>query len=117
MIRTIPQIVLTAVLAVPALGAPCVDPASLGIDLSRQAECDPLVPEKCLLPFPNDHYTVADGGTRTRRRIAFAPNALPKNTMGTPLETAELNKNDGFSPGAAAILWMPGVDVALSDVP
>ena len=54
MTRTIPRIALLLALAVPAFGQPCADPATLGIDLSRQAECDPLVPEKCLLPFPND---------------------------------------------------------------
>src|SRR5689334_17663425 len=34
--------VLLALIAAPA--AACTDPATLGIDLSRQAECDPLVP-------------------------------------------------------------------------
>lgn len=100
-----------------ALAAPCAnpqDPTDLGIDLSQQAQCDPLVPEHCLLPFPNDYFTVADRGTRTGRRIHFVAGALPKNTSGTPMEAAELNRNDGFSPGAAVLLWMPGVDLGLS---
>ena len=36
---------LAAVCATPR------DPADLGIDLSQQAFCDPLVPEQCMLPF------------------------------------------------------------------
>src|SRR5262245_5300754 len=95
----------------------CVDPADLGIDLSQQAFCDPLVPDRCMLPFPNAYFTVADPGSRTRRRIHFTPEGLPKNTMAVPLEAAELNRADGFSPGAALLLWMPAADLVLSNAP
>jgi hypothetical protein len=98
-----------------ALAAPCVDPADLGIDLSQQAECDPLVPERCLLPFPSDYFTVPDGSTHTHRRVQFSPNALPSNTAGTPLDANEIGQSDGFSPGSALLMWMPTVDLALSD--
>jgi len=108
--------VLLAVIASGAAAA-CTDPAVLGIDLSQQAECDPLVPERCLLPFPNDYSTVADASTHTRRRVHFEPDALPKNTAGTPLDAAELGRSDGFSPGSALILWMPTVDLAQSSAP
>jgi hypothetical protein len=97
--------------------ATCVDPATLGIDLSQQAFCDPLIPEKCMLPFPNDYFTVADASSRTRRRIHFTPEALPKNHDGVPLAAADLNLNDGFSPGAAVLLWFPTADLALSGTP
>ena len=57
-------LVVLLLLAAPrAFGAVCAnpqDPAALGIDLSQQASCDPLVPEQCMLPFPNDYFTVAD---------------------------------------------------------
>ena len=108
--------VLLAVIASGAAAA-CTDPAVLGIDLSQQAECDPLVPERCLLPFPNDYSTVPDASTHTRRRVHFEPDALPKNTAGTPLDAAELGRSDGFSPGSALILWMPTVDLAQSGAP
>jgi hypothetical protein len=99
-------VVMLAVLAaVPA--AACNDPATLGIDLSQQGQCDPIVPERCLLPFPNDYFTVPDGATHTRRRVHFEPDALPKNTAGTPLDAAELGQSDGFSPGSALLLWSP----------
>src|SRR5262245_39726365 len=104
-------VVLLAVVllaATSAGAAPCgipQNPADLGIDLSQQAQCDPLVPEHCLMPFPNDYFTVQDGATRTHRRIAFVADALPKNTGGAPLDAAELNQADGFSPGSALLLW------------
>ena len=110
---------LAVLLAVIAGGpaAACTDPAMLGIDLSQQGECDPLVPERCLLPFPNDYFTVPDGATHTRRRVHFEPDALPKNTAGTPLDAVELGRSDGFSPGSALLLWMPTVDLVQSGTP
>jgi hypothetical protein len=99
------------------LAAPCSDPADLGIDVSTQASCDPLVPERCLLPLPNDYYTVPDATTRTRRRIAFTTDNVPKNVGGTPMDVAELATLDGFSPGSALLLWMPTVDLVQSGAP
>jgi hypothetical protein len=93
------------------------DPAALGIDLSQQSRCDPLVPERCLLPFPSDYFTVADAGTRSGRRVQFLPESLPVNVGGTPLEASELNRSDGFSPGAALLAWMPTADLVLSGAP
>jgi len=94
-----------------------VPPADLGIDVSLQDRCDPLVPEHCLLPFPSDHFTVEDRKAPTRRRVAFAPESLPANVSGTPMSAADLGTLDGFSPGAALLLWMPGVDLVRSGAP
>jgi hypothetical protein len=112
-------LVLLATLAPHAAAAPCFpqSPGDLGIDLSLQARCDPLVPERCLLPFPNDWFTVADRSTPTRRRVAFAAESLPQNVAGAPMDPIELNRLDGFSPGAALLLWMPTVDLAGSGAP
>ena len=103
--------------ATQTLAATCSDPADLGIDLSTQASCDPLVPERCLLPLPNDYYTVPDATTHTRRRIAFTTDNVPRNLGGTPMDVAELATLDGFSPGSALLLWMPTVDLAQSGAP
>src|SRR5262249_13800958 len=112
---------LVVALTAPALGAArCANPqtpAALGIDLSQQAHCDPLVPERCLLPLPNDYYTVADGQSRTDRRVHFTPQALPQNPAGTPMDAVELNRNDGFSPGSAVLLWFPTADLVRSAAP
>ena len=99
------------------LAAVCANPADLGIDLSQQAFCDPLVPEQCMLPFPNDYFTVVDTHSRTRRRIHFSPEGLPKNISAVPLEAAELNRADGFSPGSALLMWMPSADLVRSAAP
>src|ERR1044072_5416883 len=70
----------------PACSATPQPPADLGIDLSAQDRCDPLVPARCLLPFPSDYFTVADHSTKTKRRVHFVEEALPANTSGSHLE-------------------------------
>lgn len=103
-----------------ALAASCdtrVAPVDLGIDLTDQVRCDPLIPEHCLLPFPNDYFTVRDRSARTRRRVHLDALSVPANTSGSPHNVAELNRNDGFSPGAPLLLWMPTVDLVRSSAP
>jgi hypothetical protein len=83
--------------------------------------CDPLDPSLCLLPFPNDAFTVADGDAETGRRIAFSPAAMPRNGTdltagslggeGKPVDPTEWNRNDGFSPGQAILTTVPGIDL------
>ncbi len=111
--------VLLVSAAGPALAARCDSPrppADLGIDLSTQNRCDPLVPEQCMLPFPNDYFTVRDR-TVTGRRLALVAESLPANVGGSHLNAAEMNHSDGFSPGAGLLTWAPGVDLGLSGVP
>jgi hypothetical protein len=119
--RHISALLLPLLVATRGLAAPCDGPAhapgDLGIDLSQQDQCDPLVPEHCLLPFPNDYHSVLDGSTKTHRRLHFVADALPKNTSGTPMDANELNQSDGFSPGSALLMWMPTADLALSGTP
>ncbi len=78
------------------------------------ATCDPLGGDRCLLPFPNDHFTVEDPTTATGRRIDLAPEATPANRAGVHVDPTELNRNDGFSPGSAIAVLLPGVDPVAS---
>jgi len=66
----------------------------------------------CLLPFPSDAYTVPDASTATGRRVAFKPEWMPTNGSGKGIDPVEWNRNDGFSPGQAVVLRVPGVDLA-----
>ena len=83
--------------------------------------CDPIDPSLCLLPFPNDFFTVADPTTATGRRVQFSPTAMPRNGTdvttgeaggeGKPIDPTEWNRNDGFSPGTPVITFVPGLDL------
>ena len=85
------------------------------IDLSRAADCDFIGQQQgslCLLPFPDDYYTVPDPSTATGRRVDFHAAGMPKNAGGTPIDPSAYLRNDGFSPGAGIVLKVPGLDSA-----
>lgn len=75
--------------------------------------CDELDAARCLLPFPSDRFTEADGDAATGRRIAL-PEGQLANASGSPLDVTEWNRNDGFSPGSAALISAPNVDLEAS---
>lgn len=102
---------------VPTTEAP-VDEFAGTIELSS-----PLAPgcesvgHECLLPFPSDALTVEDDSSVTGRRVAFAGGTLPVNAEGTTIDVERFNRNDGFSPGSAALVLLPGIDVEGSNLP
>jgi hypothetical protein len=72
--------------------------------------CDPLDPSVCLYPWPNDYFTVADPSTDTGRRLNLDPASMPKNRSGVPINPADYNRNDGFSPGQLIVTKVPGLE-------
>lgn len=100
----------------PRAFAPPVPLAQLGVDPATQTRCDPIAVQ-CMLPIPNDHFTVRDPTTPTRRRLALSSASLPTNASGAPLEVTDQNRADGWSPGSQIIVGLPGLDVAASRIP
>ncbi|MEA2306281.1 MAG: hypothetical protein QOH43_3561 [Solirubrobacteraceae bacterium] len=110
---------LSAERALP--GSPAC-PVPVQVDLTNADRCDFLdaVPAdqpggtspaaQCLLPFPNDWFTVADPSTVTGRRVAFSAASMPANTAGTHIDPAEYDRADGFSPGQEIVVRVPGLD-------
>ena len=72
--------------------------------------CDPIDPRACLLPWPNDYFTVQDETTDTDKRLNLNPLAMPRNVAGVPIDPTDINRNDGFSPGALIVTKVPGLD-------
>ena len=97
-----------------AIPTPARSPVDLPTDPNS---CDPLGGARCLLPFPNDYFTVADRSAETGRRVDLAADATPANTAGVHIDPTELNRNDGFSPGSALVALLPGIDLAASGRP
>jgi len=81
--------------------------------------CDFLDASHCMLPFPNDYYTVADANTDTGRRLNLKTAYMPRSAIAAnrPIDTTEWNRNDGFSPGAMVVTRVPGVDLAKTGAP
>jgi|SRR5579875_210480 len=74
------------------------------------ADCQPFGRTPCLLPFPNNLFTRPDRSTPTGLRVHLPAGAMPVNVHGQRVSVAEYDRNDGFSPGSAMIVHVPGLD-------
>ena len=101
----------TTTVVLPRASAAPVDVASLGTDPSTEGRCDPLG-ARCLLPWPDDHLTVADPSTPTRRRLAIDPLSTPANASGVHIDVTDQDRGDGWSPGSTLMVEIPGLDPA-----
>ena len=63
----------------------------------------------CLQPWPNDYFTKADPTTDTGRRLDSQPR--PRRTSdGFHIDTTDINRADGFSPGNLITLKIPQIE-------
>jgi hypothetical protein len=69
------------------------------------ADCDPLVPAHCGLPFPSNVWLV-DG------KVTFGATTLPPLHGTTPIDPSLFQDRDGFSPGMASLFMLPGASAA-----
>ncbi|HET8821305.1 MAG TPA: hypothetical protein VFM57_07135 [Thermoleophilaceae bacterium] len=67
---------------------------------------------KRMLPWPSDAYTKRDKRTDTGVRLNLRRADMPRNKSGTPINPVDINRADGFSPGSALLLKVPGLDTA-----
>jgi hypothetical protein len=84
--------------------------------LTESLQCDPLDERACLLPWPNDAFTVPDPTTATGRRLDLHPDSTPLNADGTAIDVTDQNRADGFSPGSAVLAFVPDLDVQASHI-
>jgi hypothetical protein len=87
------------------------DGSPAAVDLGLSGACDDLDPKACLLPFPNDRFTVPDPSTDTGRRVQLALTSMPVNVAGVPVDPTEWNRQDGFSPISPVLTYVPGLDL------
>lgn len=78
--------------------------------------CDDRDARACLLPWPNDRYTVDDPTTATGRRLALPVDGTPANVDGVPIDVTDQNRADGFSPASTIMAFIPDVDLEASGV-
>ncbi len=73
------------------------------IDLSQADLCDFIGDQdssRCMLPFPDDYYTVNDNSTDTGRRIDFQTDATPANAGDVHIERPALQRQRRIQPRA-----------------
>jgi hypothetical protein len=100
----------------PKASAPAVSLSALGSAAAIEQRCDPIG-ARCMLPFPNDHFTVADASTPTKRRLALVPASMPANADGVHIDVTDQNRADGWSPGSVIMAQFPGLDARRSRLP
>lgn len=93
-----------------------VEVSTLGVDPATQERCDPFG-ASCLLPLPNDHFTVADASSQTGRRLSLAAESLPANHRGARIDPTDQNRADGWSPGSTLLVSIAGIDAERSKLP
>lgn len=85
------------------------------IDTSEAENCDFIAePDNglCMLPFPDNYYTVPDPTSATGLRVDFKTAGMPANVYGTHIEAGPYNESDGFSPGSTILVKIPGIETA-----
>ena len=74
--------------------------------------CDPLVPEACYLPYPNNFWLREDPSTATGYRVHLERETMPADDRGEHFDPAEWNTLDGFSASSAALAYLGNVDLS-----
>merc|ERR1712100_183017 len=77
--------------------------------------CDPISPIKCMLPFPNDFFTIDDDSTVTGKRLRLTNETFPLSDAGESINATEWNMLDGFSPLPVITSYFG--DVSLDNIP
>jgi len=98
---------LTGLLLIPA-GASAKRVAGVEV----RPGCDFIGAAVCQFPWPNDYFTKRDKRTDTGLRLALTKSAMPRNKNGKPIDPTDMNRADGFSPGSAMLVKVPGLDTA-----
>ena len=57
----------------------------------ERGPCDPLVPEYCILPFPNSFYVGEWFGTGTGLKVNISDHTPPRDSLGRLLDTTSWN--------------------------
>jgi hypothetical protein len=71
--------------------------------------CDPLVPEYCAFPFPNDFFSREDSSTPTGLRLDLKPGFFG------PTDPSPFNVADGWSAGSTILFQLPeGTDTGFA---
>jgi hypothetical protein len=97
--------------ALTLVAAVLVPSAAVSAQGARPSErCDFTDPAVCLYPWPNDWFTKRDRATPTNRRLDLRRSSMPRNKAGRPIDPADMNRADGFSPGSMLLTKVPGLD-------
>jgi hypothetical protein len=76
-----------------------------------KSPCDPLVPEYCLLPFPNSYYLQLNSSTVTGYKVNFESDSFPVDSFGRLTSPVYWNTFDGFSTFPSILAYFPNLSI------
>lgn len=82
------------------------------INMSQAEDCDFIAQPRnpvCMLPFPDNYYTVAEPSSPTGLRVNFKTAGMPANTHHEHIEAEPYDASDGFSPGSVILVKVPRI--------
>lgn len=68
--------------------------------------CNPIVGNDCLSGYPTSFYLQDAPDAATGFRLDLPPEVMPQDTAGGPVDPADLNRRDGFSPVAPVLVLL-----------
>ncbi|MEM7155345.1 MAG: Ig-like domain-containing protein [Myxococcota bacterium] len=77
-----------------------------------ELDCDSLVPDFCMFPFPSNVQTTADADTSTGRRVDFSVESMPTSYYDVTADPRAWDRGDGFSTGVTMMAHLPGATSA-----
>jgi hypothetical protein len=90
------------------LGTAPVETSPLcGLAIDPNPDCDFLIEERCVLPYPSSFFLRPDPTTPTGLRVNYGPQSLPKNLSNVYVDPTDWNTLDGFSPGPVILALFP----------
>lgn len=94
----------------PDMGVADLGPTLADDPLALNADCDPLVPAGCALPWPSDKYLVEDAERETGYRLEFGQTTLPRNKQGVQMKPDRYSVLDGYGVGVPLMVILPNLD-------
>lgn len=75
-----------------------------------RADCDPVVPELCAMPFPSDYWLTDDSSTPSGHRLNLGPTTLPRSKVRRRqhVDPTPINGRDGWSVNGTLLAYLPG---------
>jgi hypothetical protein len=87
--------------------APAATSPLCGLAIDPNPQCDFLVEERCILPYPSSFFLKAGATTPTGLRVNYGAQALPKSGSNVYVDPTDWNTLDGFSPGPMILALFP----------
>ncbi len=82
------------------------------LSIPDEADCDPLVPEHCAMPFPSSRYLERDESRVTGYTLSYGATTLPANKLGVHIDPKPYRRLDGFGVGQPALVYFPRLDAS-----